>query len=79
MTKKQQIAAAPKYGLYIETLGWLANQQNLSGVIFTQEKELAMSFAEGFDNPIMKLQTWNAALAFLLGSKDFKFECVYLS
>lgn len=59
LSKKQQIANAPKFVLYNETLGFLANKQNLTGVIFTEELELAMQFAEGFDNPSDKLEIWN--------------------
>lgn len=68
----------PKYGLYMETLGWLANEQQLTGVIFTADKELVMQFAEGFDNPIAKLSIWNAAFAHQYKIHDIKFEAVYL-
>lgn len=78
MTKKQQLAAAPKYGLYMEGLGWLANEQPLSGVIFTTDKALATQFTENFDNPITKLSIWNAAFANQYKIYDIKFEAVYL-
>lgn len=76
-TRKQLISEAPKYGLHLETLGWLANEQPLIGCVFTQYKELAMQFAEGFDYPPQKLGIWNAQLKRELGA-DFKFEAVYL-
>lgn len=75
---KQQSKQAPQYGLYMEGLGWLANQQDLTGVIFTEHKELAMSFAEGFDDPRMKLAAWNTAFKIRFKINDIKFEAIYL-
>jgi len=69
---------APKYGLYQETLGWLANKQPLFGdVVFTQEKELAMQYAEGFDNVDLKLAVWNVKMKMMFNC-DITFEAVSL-
>lgn len=78
LSRKQQIAAAPKYGLYIEGAGWLANKQQLSGIVFTQDKELAQQFAEGFDNPSDKLAIWNAEAKRMFNNAVIKFEAVAL-
>lgn len=81
-SRKKAIAAAPKYGLHIEGLGWLANSDyqdmsDPSSIVFTEHKELAMEFAEGFDNPVIKVGIWNVPLHRTIG-KDFTLEPVYL-
>lgn len=76
-TLQEEVANAPKYVLLIEGLGYLAAKQNQTGVIFTPELELAMQYAEGFDNPEMKLGIWNAQAKRTFGS-DIKFEAVYI-
>lgn len=75
-SRKKQIAAAPKFGLFVDGAGWLANQQDLTGVNFTQDKGAAMQFAEGFDNPDDKLSVWNAELKRVFGPVTF--QVVYL-
>lgn len=62
LSLRKQAQAAPKYVLCIETFGYLANTQNLTGIIFTDYLELAMPFSIGFDNPKDKLSIWNAEL-----------------
>lgn len=74
---KKQISEAPKYGLFIEGAGFLACKQNLTGVVFTDCKELAMQYAEGFDNVTDKLSIWNAAVKRMFNC-DIKFEAIYL-
>jgi len=70
--KKQikQAELAPKYVLYIEGAGYLADDQSLRGLIFTDELELARKFSVGFDDPAQKLGIWNAE------AKKF-FDCDY--
>jgi len=75
---KNQIKVAPKYGLFIEGAGWLAEGQGLSGIVFTEHKELARRFAEGFDDPTQKCGIWSAVAQRLFNNPDISFEPVYL-
>lgn len=74
---RKQANAAPKYGLFIEGAGWLAAQQKLSGVIFTEHKDLARAFAFGFDDVATKLGIWNIE-AKRLFNRGVTFEAVSL-
>lgn len=75
---KKQIQEAPKYVLYIEGAGYLADNQNLTGIIFTDELKNAMLYAVGFDNPEIKLGIWNAEAKKLFNTGEVKFELIYL-
>ena len=77
LSLRKQAQMAPKYVLYIETLGFLANRQGLTGIIFTNSVELAMEYSIGFDDPETKLGIWNAELK-RKGWAGFKFEAVEL-
>ena len=75
---KKQIDEAPKYVLYIEGAGYLADNQNLTGIIFTDDLKNAMLYAVGFDNPEIKLGIWNAEAKKLFNTGEEKFELIYL-
>ena len=68
MTRKKMIASAPKYFLFMEGFGFLAERQDLSGVKFTDKTEDAQQFAFGFDNPADKILSWNATFKVAKGS-----------
>lgn len=74
---RQQAINAPKYVLYNETLGFLADDQTMTSLNFTPEKELARQFSIGFDDPNQKLGIWNAMGKIKLGSSNI-FEAVEL-
>lgn len=74
---KEKIKNAPKFGLFIEGAGWLANTQFMNGIVFTDSQDLAMQFSEGFDDPVIKLGIWNAEAKKMFNC-DIKFEPVYL-
>ncbi len=75
---KKQINEAPKYVLYIEGAGYLAENQDLTGIIFTDDVKQARLYAVGFDNPIDKLGIWNAHAKKLFNTDEVKFELIYL-
>lgn len=75
---KKEIELAPKYGLFIEGAGWLAEIQELSGITFTEHKELTRKFAEGFDDPNIKCAAWNYIAQKMFNNKGISFEPVYL-
>ena len=75
LSLRKQALLAPKYVLFIDGPGYLADKQNLTGVIFTEELELARKFSIGFDNPVDKLAIWNAEAKRLFNS-DVKFEAI---
>jgi hypothetical protein len=75
---KKQIKEAPKYVLYIEGAGYLADNQNLTGIIFTDDVKYARLYAVGFDNPEIKLGIWNAEAKKLFNTEEVKFELIYL-
>lgn len=75
---KKQINEAPKYVLYIEGAGYLSENQNLTGINFTDDLKHAMLYAVGFDNPEIKLGIWNAEAKKLFNTGEVKFELIYL-
>ena len=77
ISAKKMAELAPKYGLFIEGAGWLAETQNLTGVLFTEHKELARNFSVGFDDVNIKTGIWNAEVGKLFNC-DIKFEAIYL-
>lgn len=65
MTKRQQIAAAPKFTLVAEISGvkfYPAENQPMRGLELTDNKAEAIVFAEGFDNPQIKLSYYTTML-----------------
>jgi hypothetical protein len=72
---RKQAELAPKYVLHIESLGYLADQQHLMGVVFTTELELARKFSVGFDDPQQKIEIWSATLKRQMKT-DVKFEAI---
>jgi len=76
LTLKQQIKAAPKYTLQIEGAGYLANEQGLSGIKFTNDIKKARQFAVGFDNPVDKAGIWNTEAKRMFNNSAVTFNIV---
>jgi len=68
--------AAPKYTLFIEGAGYLYENQNLTGIVFTTDKSKAIKYAVGFDNPDIKTGIWNAEAKKMFNNSNVKFQIV---
>lgn len=78
MTTKQQIAAAPKFTFEVMGLGFIADNQPLSGLPkFTKKPAKAMQYAVGFDDVESKSQYW-ASMGKLHFNQLSIFQIVYL-
>jgi len=75
LSLRKQAELAPKFVLFIDGPGYLAEKQGLTGVNFTPELELAMKYSIGFDDAEQKLSIWNVAAKRLFNS-DVKFEAI---
>jgi hypothetical protein len=73
---KKQRKDKPKYGLHIEGMGWLADEQIEGDIYFTPHEELAMQFAEGLDDQKTKIQMWTAVFKKVHMIKDVAFEAI---
>ena len=58
---RKQAQQAPKYVLHNAEFGYVAENQQLRGVRFTNDINAAMQYSIGFDNPEIKKPYWQAA------------------
>ncbi len=78
MSLRKQAQLAPKYVLKMDGAGYLADEQKLSGVNFTDKVEDAMKFSIGFDNPELKTGIWNATARLYFDNPWMEFKTVEL-
>ena len=78
LSLRKQAALAPKYVLFIDGAGYLASEQELSGINFSDDVNGARQFSVGFDDPNQKEGIWSATARRFFNNPEIKFEIIYL-
>ena len=69
---------APKFYLELKGLNlYLAATSGLVNFDLTPDKAKAMAYAQGFDNPQMKLAIWNTTAKRIMNNDEAEFEIAY--
>jgi hypothetical protein len=78
-TAKQQAKKAPKFILQMDGLGlYVAEKQGLSGCNLTDNKNKALKYSVGFDNPSDKSLVWSVKAKIMMNISDVSFSVVNL-